>query len=358
MRMFSFRWQLFLAFVLVISIAVGSVALFISHNTSGEIDRYEQKQRTERISRMQTILQYQYLSQHDWSKIQPFVEQMGQLYGWRVIVVADNVVVGDSGQAYLGRHLDPESYSDIMTIDNQKPEDPNQRPRIVFVSKQQPVGGLTVEPLPSAATTTNVEQPTRIGPREFRERQIAELRNSINWSVFWGGLIGVVLAVMLTFFSSRRMTVPIKALADAARHLGKGNLSQRVVIKSRDEFGELANTFNSMAAELERTDELRRNLVADVAHELRTPLANIRGYVEAIQDGVVQVNPDTIKSIYDEVLLLSRLIEDLHELALADAGELTLSCQTTDIGEIAKTAVRGMHPEITARKLKVKLDLP
>ena len=102
------------------------------------------------------------------------------------------------------------------------------------------------------------------------------------------------MLLIITFFLSRRISAPVKALTLAARQLGQGDLSQRVQSKDKGEIGELAQAFNSMAEDLERSEQLRRNMVADIAHELRTPLSNIRGYLEAIRDGVIKPDADTI----------------------------------------------------------------
>ena len=97
----------------------------------------------------------------------------------------------------------------------------------------------------------------------------------------------------------------------------KGDLSQRVKTRAKDEIGKLAHAFNTMADSLARSEQLRRNMVSDVAHELRTPLTNIRGYLEALQDRVVQPTQEIIASLYEESLLLNRLVADLQELSLA-----------------------------------------
>jgi len=121
--------------------------------------------------------------------------------------------------------------------------------------------------------------------------------------------------------------------------------------------GELAQTFNSMASQLERTKQLRQNLTADVAHELRTPLSNVRGYLEAIRDGVIKPDAATIQSLNEETALLSRLLDDLQELSLAEAGELKLTFQAEDIGELITQAVAAIQPQATAQGLSMSTDI-
>jgi signal transduction histidine kinase len=122
--------------------------------------------------------------------------------------------------------------------------------------------------------------------------------------------------------------------------------------------GELAQAFNSMASDLERAEKLQRNMVADVAHELRTPLSNIRGYLEAVRDGVVKPDAETIHSLDEEAALLSRLVDDLQELSLAEAGELKLNRQPGDFGEVINKAVAAIRVQAQVKGISVVADLP
>jgi signal transduction histidine kinase len=150
------------------------------------------------------------------------------------------------------------------------------------------------------------------------------------------GSAGLV-AVLLTLLLSQSILGPVGALISTTRKMGKGDLSQRVDVKGGGELGELANAFNSMADGLARLEKLRQNMVTDVAHELRTPLSNIRGYLEALQDGVIEPSPETIASLHEEAMLLNRLVDNLQELALAEAGQLNLVCQPVHIEDIRVT---------------------
>ncbi len=370
MKIFSFRWRLFLAFILVFAIGIGAVALFISSTVTTEIRRSEGKDMFGHIDRMKTILQQHYEDNKGWSEVQPTVEQIAELYRLRVLVVDNAIVVGDSGQALLGQPFDPNASTDAISVDSSIPGEPRPLPGVMFTSSQQPDGKVILEPKPfplrqfggpppgpgSAPPGPGSQPPPRW--EELSQAKIDELRASTNWAILWGGLLGIALAAVATLFLSRSMAVSIHSLATAARRIAGGDLSQRVTVKSKDEIGKLANDFNFMGAELERTDKLRRNLIADIAHELRTPLSNVRGYIEALYDGVIQVDDSSKKYMYDEVLLLTRLVDDLHELALAESGEMKLSCEVNDIGEIADAAVKALQPKIIAKKLKVNLDVP
>jgi signal transduction histidine kinase len=137
----------------------------------------------------------------------------------------------------------------------------------------------------------------------------------------------------------------------------QGDLTQRVHVRTRDEIGALAHAFNAMAEGLSVFEQLRRQMVTDIAHELRTPLTNIRGYLEAVRDGVVLPRPEVIDSLYEESLVLNRLVEDLQELALAEAGQLRLRRQPVAIGEIAERTLAALPPQ-TAGGPAVRLELP
>jgi signal transduction histidine kinase len=180
---------------------------------------------------------------------------------------------------------------------------------------------------------------------------------SINQTFMLSIAASLILTTVLSLGLSRRILTPIEALTAAARKMEKGDLDQRVDVKSQDEIGELAHAFNAMAGGLSRADQLRRGLVSDVAHELRTPLANVRGYLEAMRDGVVQADAKVINSIYEEAMLLNRLIDDLQELAQAEAGQLKLARQPASPADLVTTAVAAAIPQAAERGLTLKTEL-
>ena len=150
----------------------------------------------------------------------------------------------------------------------------------------------------------------------------------------------------------------MESLSRAARDLARGDFSQRVDVKSKDEVGELAGAFNSMAQELAAAETVRRNMVADVAHELRTPLSNLRGYMEAIKDGLVTPDATTIDTMHEEVGVLTRLIEDLQELALAESGQLGLDFQACDLADLSRKEIAAHLPTAEEAGVTIVSDLP
>jgi two-component system, OmpR family, sensor histidine kinase BaeS len=137
------------------------------------------------------------------------------------------------------------------------------------------------------------------------------------------GLIAILLGLLL----ARSITRPVLDLTHAARALAAGRLTQPVPVRSQDELGELTETFNSMSADLDRANRLRKQMTADIAHDLRTPLSVIIGYLEGMKDGVIKPTIKRFTAMYDEAIYLQRLVEDLRTLSLADAGELSINFQ-------------------------------
>jgi len=149
---------------------------------------------------------------------------------------------------------------------------------------------------------------------------------------------GVMLVIILgTAVLSHRVLRPIGTLTAAAYRLGQGDLASRVPVSGSDELAALGRSFNRMADSLQRSEERQRRLVADVAHELRTPLANLRGYLEALADGVIDPDPELFASLHEEAVLQQRIVDDLQDLALAEAGNLAYNWATVDLAELLET---------------------
>lgn len=137
----------------------------------------------------------------------------------------------------------------------------------------------------------------------------------------------LIVALVVSFFLARNLTRPLQALTSAAKAITEGKLEQQVNVKSQDEIGQLADAFNHMSQEVARVNQLRRQMTADIAHDLRTPLTVIGGYIEAMRDGVLQPTPERLSLVYGEIERLQNLVGDLRMLSQADAGELSMHPQ-------------------------------
>ena len=144
----------------------------------------------------------------------------------------------------------------------------------------------------------------------------------------YAALGATAAALLLGILLARTLTRPLRELTAATRAVAQGDLDQQVPVRSKDELGELADSFNQMSADLARATALRRQMTADVAHDLRSPLTTVSGYVEALRDGVLKPTPERFEMMYVETQHLKRLVEDLRTLSLADAGELPMDRQS------------------------------
>jgi len=170
-----------------------------------------------------------------------------------------------------------------------------------------------------------------------------------------GGFLG---ALALSLLLSRRIALPLHRLAAAARRFGGGDLSARVPVAGAGEIADLASEFNRMAEGLEQAQQQRQALVADVAHELRTPLTVLRGYLEALKDGVTPVDAETLAVIHGEAVQLGHLVDDLQDLAQADAAQLTLDARPCDLGELLRAVAAGFALQAAAKGVGVEVEAP
>lgn len=172
------------------------------------------------------------------------------------------------------------------------------------------------------------------------------------------GLVVLAAATGVTVLAGRRLTHPIRTLTEAAQRMAAGGRGARVRVTGRDEVARLGHAFNAMASAIEENERQRKAMVSDIAHELRTPLANVRGYLEAAEDGVVPLDPALVESLLEESSLLQRLIDDLQDLALADAGMLQLHREETDVAALAQQVTAAHQAGAAAAELTLTVDAP
>lgn len=184
------------------------------------------------------------------------------------------------------------------------------------------------------------------------ETFLQQVRDSLIWAALGAAALSLILGLLL----SRVLTAPLARLTRAAQAIAAGDLTQRVEIHARDETGALGEAFNDMAASLAAAETLRRNLIADVSHELRTPLTVVQGNLQALLDGVYPLEMGQVANLYDETRLLTRLVDDLHDLALADAGQLRLERLPVDLAALGRAAVAQFAPVAEAAGIRLALE--
>ncbi|MCR4406989.1 MAG: ATP-binding protein [Anaerolineae bacterium] len=320
----SLRFRLLVVLILVVIVAVGGIALVSTQITTRTVQGYEDRRGMMRDRRFEGFLTMYYTRYGGWSGVQVELERMKQITGERVILTDRfGRIVADSEGELIGQPVRQEWGP----------------PAALIVYEGTPVGVIYVGP-PGGSSG------------------IEGFLASINRTLLLVAVVAGLGAVLLILGLSRRILAPVEALTAAVRRMEAGDLSQRVAVTSKDEIGELARAFNSMADGLARLEELRRNLVTDVAHELRTPLSNIRGYLEAVQDGVLEPDPQVIGSLYEEAMHLNRLVDDLQELSLAEAGKLRIQRQPVALSDVVHRAIEAFGARAQAGEIELRIDLP
>ena len=333
---FSLWFRLIVGFALILAIALGSVSFYIANAAEREAGNFERLQERVRQDRIQRLVSRTYADELRTSthtgvlageqrigpvpgengngpegrELQRVLERSAPLVGQRIVVRdSEGNIVGDSHR----RHGPPW----------RRWNRGDRHSAIVMDGRQ--VGSVEVGP--------NIPGNTPDEP------SVSNLVSSINNYLIWTGLVAGLGGVLLVSLVSRQILSPVQALGAVASRLGRGDLSHRADSSGPTEIRELADSFNRMAVSLGESEAQRQNLVADVAHELRTPLFNIQGYLEAIKDGLLEPDSDTIDTIHVQVIHLGRLVEDLRLLAQAEAGALHLDLATDSLDDVVAGAV-------------------
>ena len=345
--------KLLASFVLVAIVAVGLVAVLANRTTTRQFQIYVSQGRQLRAERLAPEVAAYYARTGSWAGVAEWLPGLaqsqpagqGQGQGPRLgrgrgegatvdrLLLADATgrVIADTEAALVGQRLSTVELAGGAPLE---------------------VGGQLVGTLliPAAGSThTPLED---------------EFLSQVNQSLLWAGLAAVVVALVLGLLLARQLTAPLRALTQAARRLAAGRRAggsqddvPQVPIRSQDEIGELSQAFNQMALSLAQQETLRRNLMADIAHELRTPLTVIRSDLEALLDGVYEPTPEALASLQEEALLLARLVDDLRALALAEAGQLRLERQSTDLGALLQGVVASFDLQAESHGQALALDL-
>jgi signal transduction histidine kinase len=183
---------------------------------------------------------------------------------------------------------------------------------------------------------------------------------SFSWLLIPVGILFAFFVIALLVFASirlRRMSMPLDELLDASNKVAEGDYSARVQEKGWPEVRSLAQGFNTMVEKLQLSDQQRRNMLADISHELRSPLTIMQGNLEGMIDGVYAPDKERLKSLYDETQVLARLVDDLKTLSLAESGLLQLKREQTDLGLLTCEVVSAFESQANEKEIKIELVL-
>jgi signal transduction histidine kinase len=340
MRLFpTLRGRLIAMVAALVAVMIGSVAVISTRVAHYEIRKFDVDVHAGRSPRVPDALGEYFVTHGSWSGVQPAIERMAQAAG-----------------------------ADVLLFDSQRR--PVAASNAAFRSTRlelTPGGTLTIERSTSAGKTRElirgpqlIVRDARGGvagsifvlPRDIDQQKLPPTR-SLDRAFFWTFLGATLFGILMAIAIARAISGPVERLTAAARRMESGDLAVRVEPGGGAELEELARGFNAMAAALDRNEELRRRMVSDVAHELRAPLTNIRCELESMQDGLTAPTPERIASLHDETMHLAHLVDDLQDLALAEAGRLEIDPHPIAVTTLARRAAAGM--EIRARERGVTL---
>jgi signal transduction histidine kinase len=325
----SLLFRLLLGFTAVIVITVGAVFFFLSQSTAMEFQRFQAGVEQRRADNLRLVLtNYRYQS-GGWEGVQPYIVQLGEIYEWHIIVTdVDGTVVADSESGTLGEHHAP-------------------------AGEGLPIEGWHGEPGYGMLYFEPHYQ------RGAEAMLLGAMVARVGGLLLWSLLVAAALAVAIAFLISRRILAPVDALTTAVGQFGAGDLSRRVAVPEREgEIARLSHAFNKMADDLQRSLQTQRNMIADTAHELRTPLSNIRGYVEAIRDGVMEPDEETVATLDHETAVLSHLVDDLQDLSMLEAGQINLELQPEDPAGLVNHAASAVRASAGAEGVNLSVLLP
>ncbi len=329
--------KLLLGFVAVVVVGVGVVAIAAYRATDVAFSHYVRQGQTQRIQRLAEVLASYYASTRSWATVQPLLDSsspgsMGRMGG----SMGPGMGRGNQGMAMMAGQettLADASGTIVASTD---------RSRIGQRLSAQETAAATPITADGRVVGLLLGQGQDASSLPALERAFL---NNANRALLLAALLAGALAVAMSLILSRRLTAPLASMTQAVQAMTHGHLDQRVTVQSDDEIGRLAEAFNTMAASLAKAEEMRRNLVADVAHELRTPLAVLRADLEALQDGVYEPSAERLSALREEADLLARLVADLQELSLVEAGQLALERRPTDLAQLCRQVVAAMEPQ-------------
>jgi len=336
----SLTWKLGGALLLIVVVSVGLMAYLTNLSTTREFQQYVSRGNMMYAQSLAGSLGDLYAENQGWNNIQETLQSLPLSTSERILIT-DNlgIVIADTAEESLGKESKDVGLSDGTPI---------------MVSVKM-VGNLYL--LTSGGAGVGKGRMSGRNPQTTLTVVNAkeDFLDQVNSSLWQVGLIAAAVALVIGLILTRQITRPLRILISGARHLTKGELSYRVKVKSRDEIGELADSFNIMASSLEKGEKFRRQLTADIAHELRTPLTVIEGTVDGIIDGVFQPNAEHLCSIKEQTALLTHLISDLRDISLAESGQLKLNLSLTDMVELVRRLVSNYT--INAQEKNVGINL-
>lgn len=299
------KTKLIVAFGVIVLLMGASQSFFLQSRIQSTFEKYLQQQNVGFMERMAQTLEQYYAETGSWKDVQSFFNDLSPTGG------------RGPGMMNQGMHM-AMSNMDILLVDN--------KGKIIADSAGTRIGESGIDY--KGHSIALIINGKKVGTLVFHQYKLQQLEKefltSANMAILFSSLIASVMAVLLSIFIAKKISNPLLNLMKGIKRITNGEKVPEINISTKDEFGELGAAFNDMSRKLERNEEIRQSLVADVAHELRTPLTILQGKLESIQEGAILPSEQTILELTDEVYRLNRLVKDLQQLSLAEAGKLPL----------------------------------
>ena len=343
-RLFSrLQVRIILGFGLILLVSLVVANMYAGRMTRIQLEEFQSASTESQVNR---AVEY-FEETSNRRDIQEKVLQMSLLSGQRVVVRdTRGLVMADSNVEKI-----------VRVMLNRKEITSNQvygvREQLISNTRYGGVRGLNVI-LPDIPTTLqpSTENISSTPPPP----QLNTLLDNLKRSIFISGLVALILGTGFALIISNWMLSPIHKLRLAVSKFGKGDFSERVIIGGTGEVAELGETFNIMASNIDKSRKQRENLIADISHELRTPISNIQGYIEAISDKILEPDAENLKIIHNQIIQLSTIVEDLRVLAVADAGQLSLDRKQHDIVDTLEECVKSFELKAGEKNIELKIE--
>jgi signal transduction histidine kinase len=344
----SLMYKLIAAFVVVVLASAGITAVVANRTAGAELDLFVSEGNQLFVRDVGRRLEVYYQILGTWNGVDSFVEQgltiqapdnrqrgrrlpqqlpppLWAASGDQRLIIADasNTVVYDTDGEFDDRQLPYETLKSGLPLTIQ---------------------GLQIGTVALAASANT----------ELQEQFLSNFNRGILIGAVATGIAAIGIAALLAW----QIIAPLRKLTAAAQGVAAGRFHERVAISSGDEVGQLADAFNEMTEKLELSEDQRRRMLADVAHELRNPLTTIQGSLEGIVDGVLPLDRERIVTMYDQTIVLSRLVDDLRLISLAEANQLPLNRTPTPINDLVEQVAEDFRPLAQETGVNLEVDVP
>jgi len=330
----TIKYKLFLTILAAVLCVIVGMLLLMQWSFNRGFLRYVNNLETQHIAQLAANLETAYAQQGDWRFLEHDRRQ------WVEMLLSALPEEGPAPPPHIVRRIERRLF--LLDRDHQLLIGDPRRAQSAEISElhlgDQVIGYLGFKPR----------------ERLVEDRHLEFLRSQRRAFLLIALVMGAA-AALLAFPLAHHLVRRIRILTGATHALAAGDFATRIEITSQDELGQLASDFNRLATALEKNEQDRRQWVADISHELRTPLAVLRGEIEALQDGVRSISPEALRSLHGEVHRLTRLVDDLYQLSLADVGALKCAAEPVALGELVTECLASFAPQLAESRIEVTL---